>query len=76
MRGTGADRIFEELQKFLSPRSIWQKVLVPHYYFLKSFGTSATKLKVAQNVFNSSLQLYNTFRTLTLRIILFRKGLT
>ena len=76
MGGTRAERIFEELQKFLSPRSIWKKVLVPQHYFLKSFGTPLTKLKIAQNVFVSTLQLCNTFRTLTLRIILLRKGLT
>ena len=59
MRGTRAERIFEELQKFLSPRSIWQKVLVPHHSFLKSFGTPATKLKIAQNVCVSPLQYFS-----------------
>ena len=63
MLGTRADGIFEELKKFLSPGSIWQKVLVPQHNLLKSFGIPTTKLKIAKKVFVPLLQLYNSFRT-------------
>ena len=63
MPDTKAEGIFEELKKFLSPGSIWQKVLVPQHDLLKSFGTPTTKLKIAQKVFVPLLQLYNSFRT-------------
>ena len=63
MPGTRVEGIFEELKKILSPGSIWQKVLVPQYDLLKSFGTPTTKLKIAQKVFVPLLQLYNSFRT-------------
>ena len=63
MPGTRAEGIFEELKKFLSLGSIWQKVLVPQHDLLKSFGTPTTKLKIAQKVFVPLLQLYNSFRT-------------
>ena len=63
MPGTRAEGIFEKLKKFLSPGSIWQKVLVPQHDLLKSFSTPTTKLKIAQKVFVSLLQLYNSFRT-------------
>ena len=48
------DGIFKELKKFLSPGSIYHKVLVPQvpqHDFLKSFGTPTTKFTVAQKVF-------------------------
>ena len=51
MLGTRAEEIFEDLKRFLSPGSIWQKVLVPQHDLLKSFSTPNTKLKIAQNVF-------------------------
>ena len=63
MLGTRADGIFEELKKFLSPGSIWQKVLVPQHNLLKSFGIPTTKLKTAKKVFVPLLQLYNSFCT-------------
>ena len=63
MPGNREEGIFEKLKKFLSPRSIWQKVLVPRHDFLKTFGTPATKLKIAQKVFVPILQLYESFRT-------------
>ena len=63
MPGTRAEGIFEELEEFLSPGSIWQKVLVPHHEHLKSFGTPTAKIKIAQKVFVVLLQLYNSFRT-------------
>ena len=63
MLGTRAEGIFEELKKFLSPGSIWQKVLVPQHNLLKSFGIPTTKLEIAQKVFVPLLQLYNNFRT-------------
>ena len=59
-----AEGIFEKLEKFLSPGSIWQKVLVPQHDLLKSFGTPTTKLKIAQKVIVPLSQLYNSFRTL------------
>ena len=59
MPGTRAEGVFEELKKFLSPGSIWYKVLVAQHDLLKSFGTSVTKLKIAQKVFVLLLQLYN-----------------
>ena len=49
---------------FLSPGSIWQKVLILQHDLLKSFSTPTTKLKIAQKVFVLFLQLYNSFRTL------------
>ena len=63
MLGTRAEKIFEDLQRFLSPGSIWQKVLVPQHDLLKSFGTPTTKLKIAQKVFVPLLQFYNSFHT-------------
>ena len=51
MLGTRAEEIFEDLKRFLSPGSIWQKVLVPQHDLLKSFSTPITKLKIAQKVF-------------------------
>ena len=39
MLGTRAEEIFEDLKRFLSPRSIWQKVLVLQHDLLKSFST-------------------------------------
>ena len=57
MSGTRAEGIFEKLKTFLSPGNIWQKVLVPQYDLLKSFGSPTTKLKIAQKVFLSLLQL-------------------
>ena len=62
MPGIRAEGIFEELKKFLSPGSIWQKVLVPQHDLLKSFGTPTTKLKIAQKVFVPLLQLFINFR--------------
>ena len=59
-----AEGIFEKLEKFLSPGSIWQKVLVLQHDLLKSFGTPTTKLKIAQKVIIPLSQLYNSFRTL------------
>ena len=50
MLSTWAEELFDDLKKFLSPRSIWQKVLVPQYDLLKSFGTPTTKLKIAQKL--------------------------
>ena len=63
MPGTKAEGIFEELKKFLSPRSIWHKVLVPQYDLSKSFSNPTRKHRIAQKVFVSFLQLYNSFRT-------------
>ena len=63
MPGTRTEGISEELNKFLSPESIWQNVLVHQHDLLKSFGTFTTKLKIAQKVFVPLLQLYNSFRT-------------
>ena len=63
MPSTQSGRNFEELKKFLCPRSIWKKVLTPQHDLLKSFGTPTTKLKIAQNVFVPLLQRYNSFRT-------------
>ena len=51
MPDTTAEEIFEELKTFLSPGTIWQKVLVSQHDLLKGFGTSTTKLKIAQKVF-------------------------
>ena len=61
MRGTRAERIFEKLKEFLSPGSIWHKVLVPQHDLLKSFVTPTTKLKIAQKIFVPFLPLYNSF---------------
>ena len=63
MLGTRAEEIFEDLKRFLSPGSIWQKVLVPQHDLLKSFGTPTTKLKIAQKVFVPLFQFYNSFHT-------------
>ena len=63
MLGSRAEGIFEELKKFLSPGSIWQKVLVPQHNILKSFRIPTTKLEIAQKVFVPLLQLYNNFGT-------------
>ena len=63
MPGTRAEGIFEELKTFLSSGSIWQNVLVPKHDLLKSFSIPTKKLKIAQKVFVSLLQLYNSFRT-------------
>ena len=76
MPGTRAEGIFEELKKFLSPGSIWQKVLVPQHDLLKSFGTPTTKLKIAQKVFVPLLQHYNSFRTLDIEQKIIPKNLT
>ena len=62
MPGNTAEGIFEELKKFLSPGSIYQKVLVPQHNLLKSFGAPTTKIKIAQNVFVPLLQFQNSFR--------------
>ena len=56
MLGTRAEEIFEDLKRFLTPGSIWQKVLVPQHDLLKSFSTLTTKLKIAQKVFVPLLQ--------------------
>ena len=63
MLGTRAEEIFDLLKKFLSPGSIWQKVLVPQHDLLKSFGTPTTKLRIALKVFVPLLQFYNSFHT-------------
>ena len=76
MPGTRAEGIFEELKKFLSPGSIWQKVLVHQHDLLKSFGTSTTKFKIAQKVFVPLLQLYNGFRTIDIEQKIIPKNLT
>ena len=60
MPGTMAEGIFEELKKFSSPGSTWQKVLVPQHDLLKSFGSPTTKLN---KIFVPLLQLYNSFGT-------------
>ena len=56
MLGTRAEEIFEDLKRFLTPGSIWQKVLVLQHDLLKSFSTLTTKLKIAQKVFVPLLQ--------------------
>ena len=66
MLGTRAEEIFEVLKTFLSPGSIWQNVLVPQHDLSKSFSTPTTKLEIAQKIFLSLLQLYNSFIPLTL----------
>ena len=76
MPGTRAEDIFEELKKFLSSGSIFQKVFVPQHDLLKSFGTPTTKLKIAQKVFVPLLQLYNSFRTPDIEQKKIPKGLT
>ena len=43
MHSTRAEWVFEKIKKFLSPVSIWKKVLVPQHDLLKSFGTLTTK---------------------------------
>ena len=63
MLGTRAEEIFEDLKKFLSLGSIWQKVLVAQNNLLKSLGTPSTKFKIAQKVFVPLLQLYYSFHT-------------
>ena len=63
MLGTRAEEIFEVLKTFLSPGSIWQNVLVPQHDLSKSFSTPTTKLEIAQKIFLSLLQLYNSFHT-------------
>ena len=73
---TRAEGIFEGLKMFLSPRSIWQKVLVPQHDLSKSFGTPTTKLKIAQKFFVYLLQLYNSFRTPNIEQKKIPKGLT
>ena len=50
---TKAEEIFEDLKKFLSPGSMWPKVLVPQHSLSKSFGTATTKFKIAQKVLQS-----------------------
>ena len=64
MPSTRAEGIFEGLKKFLSPGSIWQKVLAPQHDLLKRFGTPTTKIKIAKKTFIPLLQLHNSFRTL------------
>ena len=76
MLGTRVEEIFEVLKKFLSPGSIWQKVLVPQYDLSKSFDTPTTKLKIAQKVFVPLLQLYNSFHTPDIEQKKFQKSLT
>ena len=76
MLGTRAEEIFEVLKKFLSPESIWQKVLVPQHDLSKCFGTPTTKLKIAQNFFVPLLQLYNSFHTPDIEQKKFQKSLT
>ena len=61
MSSTRADKIFEELKKFWSPRSICQNVMVPQHDLLKSYGTTTRKLKIAPTVFVLLLQIYNSF---------------
>ena len=63
MPGTRAEGIFQELKQVLCPRRAWQKVLGRQHDLLKSFGTTTTKLKIAQKVFVLLLQFYNSFRT-------------
>ena len=63
MLGTRAEEIFEDLKRFLGPGSIWEKFLVPQHDLLKSFDTPTKKLKIAQKVFLSLLQLYYIFPT-------------
>ena len=63
MPSTRAAEIFEELKKFLNAGRIWQKVLVPQYDLLKSFGTPTTELKISQKAFGPLLELYNSFRS-------------
>ena len=63
MPSTKAERIFDELKKFLSPGRIWQKVLVPQYDLLKSFSAPTTKLNIAQKFLAPLLKLLNIFRT-------------
>ena len=73
MLGIRAEEIFEVLKKFLSPASIWQKVLVPQHDLSKSFGTPTTKLKIAQKVFVPLLQLYNSFHNTDIEQKKFRR---
>ena len=63
MLGTRAEEIFEDLKRFLGPGSIWEMFLVPQHDLLKSFDTPTKKLKIAQKVFLSFLQLYYIFPT-------------
>ena len=63
MPSVRAEDVIDESKKFLSPGSIWQKVLVPQHDLSKSFGTPITQLKIAQKVFVPLLQHYNSFRT-------------
>ena len=63
MQCTRAERVFEQLKKFLSSAGIWQKVSVPQYDLLNRFGTPTTKLKMAQKMFVPLSQLYNDFHT-------------
>ena len=63
MPSTRAERIFDELKRFLSPGRIWLNVLVPQHDLLKSFSAPTTKLNIAQKVFMALLQLLNIFRT-------------
>ena len=52
MPGTRVEGIFEELKKFLSPRRIWQKALIPKHDLLKSFATPTIKVNIAQKKFS------------------------
>ena len=54
--GTDVEGIFEDLKKFLSPGSIWQKILVPQHNLVKGFCTPSTKIKVTENFF---VPIYN-----------------
>ena len=76
MLGNRAEEIFEVLKKFLSPRSIWQKVLVHQHDLSKCFGTPTTELKIDQNVFVPLLQLYNSFHAPDIEQKKFQKSLT
>ena len=63
MLGTMAEEVFENLKNFLSPGSLWQKVLVSQNNIFKSFGTPTTTFKIAQEVLVPLLQLYYSFHT-------------
>ena len=58
MPGTRAERIFEELKQFLSPGSIWQKVLVLPTRSFKKFWYPYHKVE------NSSKHSRTPFTTL------------
>ena len=66
MPGTRPKWIFEQLKKIFSLKDIWEIVLIPQYYLIKSFGDPTTKLKIAPKGFGRLSQFCNNFRTLTL----------